>query len=151
MGRFARKFRPTRADRTSGIEHLDWEAGLRHEQHETLDDSLIEKPTGQAIAASEIITLYLWWVDIRPNRPEPGDASGSYKAHEALTRSGYKWFSKPTADEPHLSEWAKDKDDPLYRVWSEKADLSHEIEERYHAEDEEMMKRLVAIRRSMWT
>jgi hypothetical protein len=88
----------------------------------------------------EVMDLYRWWVEERPSRPEPMDASG---------------FS---------AVWAKRKDEErfektengLYRMrFSEEESaasrLSNEIEERYHADDEAMMKRLIAIRRSLWT
>lgn len=140
-----------RTDREAGIEHLDWEISLRYSANETLDESLVGKPTSQAFAAAEIKALYLWWVDERPKRLDPMDESGAFDAHEKLDQSGYQWISNPTAEDPHRSEWANDMDDPLYQDWSAKAQLSHEIEERQHAEDEAMMKRVVAIRRSMWT
>jgi len=139
-----------RPDRTSGIEHLDWEISLVND-HVDKDDPEFGKPTSQAIAAAEVKVLYLWWVDERPKRREPMDESGAFDAYKKLDQSGYQWCSPPTEEDPHRSEWAKDKDDLLYQDWSAKAQLSHEIEERQHAEDEEMMKRLVAVRRSMWT
>lgn len=134
----------------AGLEYLDWEIGLRHAEHQVHDPELVGKPTPQAISAQEVKYLYLWWVNIRPARLEPGDASGAYEAYDKLSGSGYQWWT-PCEDNPHLRRFAKDTDDPLYKDWSAKAMLSGELEERYHDEDEAMMKRLVAVRRSMWT
>jgi hypothetical protein len=138
--------------REVGIEHLDWAASLVYDEDMGMKpgDEKYGEPTPQAEAAKEIKALYLWWVDERPKRKEPGEESGAYAAHEALDASGYQWFT-PDPDNPHLSRWAQDQSSDLYKKWSECAALSHEIEERNHAEDTAMMKRLVDVRRSLWT
>lgn len=79
-------------------------------------------PSPQAEAAMEIEALYLWWKDVRPLRQDPMEESGYWSP---------------------LS--------PDHRGTTEQAILTNEIEERNHAEDNAMLKRLVDIRRSMWT
>jgi hypothetical protein len=135
--------------REDGIAHLDWAASLKIDWLDK-DDPEYGKPSPQAKAAMEIKALYLWWVDGRPSNPTPGELSGSDAAYEELEKSGYHWWT-PCVDRPHLSMFAADTQDPLYKRWSAAAKVANEIEERYHAEDEAMMKRLVAIRRSLWT
>ena len=57
--------------REKGLEHLDWEITLTHD--DGVEDGLTGKPTHQAETAMEVMELYLWWLDIRPNRPDPYD------------------------------------------------------------------------------
>jgi hypothetical protein len=131
-----------------GLADLDWAASQTIDWVDK-DDPDYGKPSPQAESAIEIKALYLWWTRDRPARPEPGVASGSDAAYEELEKSGYKWWTR--CSDTHLMQWAADQGDPLYKKWSAAANLSNEIEERYHAEDEEMMKRLVSIRGSLWT
>lgn len=113
--------------REKGMAHLDWEISLVFDEHMgvPLGDVDYGKPTPQASSAKETKDLYLWWIDERPKRPDPMDASGATEAH------------------------ARMKEDP--EGFHRAAVLSGEIEEQQHSEDEIMMKRLVAVRRSLWT
>lgn len=48
-------------NRRLGLAHLEW------------DISLGEKNPGQSSTANEVRDLYLWYKDIRPNRPDPDE------------------------------------------------------------------------------
>jgi hypothetical protein len=124
-----------------GLEHLDWAASLRCDDS-TDDADMAGKPTPQAEAAMEVKTLYLWWTRYRPGRIDPGVASGSDEACR-------KCF--PPCGNPPSNDWGKRNERPLFLDWTAKCKIHAEIEERYHAEDDAMMKRLVDIRQSLWT
>jgi hypothetical protein len=112
----------------AGLEYLNWAAGLK------MDDTWLEKdhpdwgePTSQATHAQELLSLYKWWTEIYPNRPDPYDASGWTAYCEG----------RAVADIDELGKEA------LNRL--------NELEEQYNKEDEEMLIRLIRIRNGIWT
>ena len=135
----------------AGLAHLEWEMSLIRDdswygENEEAIAEAKEKGeygtlTGQALAAKEQYELYNWWKNIRPNRPDPHDASG-YSVY----------FAKLEAK--HDGDFLAGLDDQDSELAEEgrKCSLScHEIEEAYEKEDEEMLIRLIKIRRSLWT
>lgn len=121
------KFRALRfteyRNREIALQYLQWEMSL------TTWDGVHFTP--QALAAQEIYDLYIWWTDIRPNRPDPYEVSG--------------W-----------NKWAETHSDGL-SVMS----ISHEesallsaisrIKQEYNDEDQQNLIRLVKIRSHLWT
>lgn len=117
----------------AGLDHLRWESTLDH------PDLLPEEQSpGQAVSAREQLVLYKWWREIRPNRPDPYDASGWSAIHDEIEAAGFKMF-----DEDLPSELRKRSKDA--------GDKSSQIEEDYKREDEEMLIRLVKLRDELWT
>ncbi len=107
----------------AGLQYLEWET--------TLTDSSPK----QANAATEIITLYNWWKNIRPNRPDPYDESGLteyYNTHEQIDNS-YTMRTVHFTDE-----------------WTTMSDQCAKIEQQYEQEDTEMMHKLINIRNFLW-
>lgn len=108
----------------AGLDHLRWESDLENE----------DIPTSQAKAAREIMELYDWWVNIRPNRVEPMEASG--------------W-----------SAYCNSKGDNLFDMFDEDDGVDtgpmhikmRELEKQYDDEDTEMLIRLIEIRGHLWT
>jgi hypothetical protein len=99
------------------------------------------KPTGQAIRARELKELYTWWTVTYRNRPDAMDASG-WSAHCDAMRVKY----------PGSMFSSLNSKDPEDRKASDKAHkLLTKIEKAYEKEDEEMMIRLIKVRRSLWT
>lgn len=135
----------------AGLEHLDWASSLTYDDAwygnhaEKIEEAKASveygKPTPQALAAIEIRELYNWWKNIRPNRPDPHDASGYsdyFKKLEAVF--GNDFFASITHQSSELSKEGKD------------CMISfREIEMAYDTEDEQMLIRLVKIRQSLWT
>lgn len=82
--------------------------------------------------ANEVLTLYGWWKEVRPQRKDPYDASGWSAWCEAKDIFG------------KLSDEDEEK---------EKAILSElqEMEQKYEEEDTEMLIRLIKIRGHLWT
>ena len=121
-------------DPEAGLEHLRWEM--------TLDDPSLpahERSTSQAHTAKEVYEIYDWWKNIRPWRPEPHDASGwsDYCDQRRTDGRHVLDFRHETEEDAQLSR------DILA--------LNRTIEEQQEQEDQDMLIRLIKIRRSLWT
>ena len=110
----------------AGVDYLNWAAALVNEDGTS---------TNQAITAKETLALYRWWKDVYPNRSDPYDASGW---SELCHRPGFKMFGAGRSVE----------DD---QEMSKSLDLCNKIEDAYDAEDEQMLVRLIRIRKGLWT
>ena len=109
----------------AGLEHLEWASKLVYTDEQVSPESgLVNKPTGQAVAAQEILELYNWWNNVHATRADP-----------YLT----------------LDNDVDDLNCLLTIKPSEHYEIAREIEDRYEKEDEEMMIRLVKIRKQLWT
>ena len=124
----------------AGLDNLKWQSELVFNSDEGYPegDPHIGQPTPQAKNAQEILALYKWWIEVYPNRPDPHDASGWSEYCDRKRDEGGHFFGE--AKDPELKE--------LGRV---ALDKTHEIEQAYEAEDEEMLIRLIKIRHSLWT
>ena len=125
----------------AGLDYLDWAGGLK------MNENWMDKDapdwggsTPQAIAAQEIKELYLWWTQIRLNRPDPYDVSGctSYCA------------SRRTGD-PDDFMGRDDTSDSDRLETNTALDRLSEIELQYDTEDQDMMIRLIKVRGHLWT
>lgn len=125
----------------AGIDHYEWAASLRfNDEWCNPTDKHYGKPTPQAIAAQEILDLYHWWTEVRPNRPDAYDVSGWTELCESR---------RLTHEEDGIM--FRDRS-PAEKKQTKKAlDLSHKIEAAYDKEDTAMMIRLIKIRDSLWT
>ena len=57
-----------------GMKGLEWQSKLTGKDWDLdEDDSRYNQPAPQALNAREIIELYRWWKEIRPNRKNPWD------------------------------------------------------------------------------
>lgn len=98
----------------AGIEHLKWEMSLE------------EESAVQAGTAKELLYLYDWWKNIRPERPDPWEVSGYNKIDH-------------------------DFDTEITEELSNALKKSDEFERKYHNEDNEMLCSLIKLRGSLWT
>ena len=118
-------------DRQSGLDYLDWEM--------TLDDPKLneyERSDRQAQAAREKLELYIWWTQKRPARIDSMDLSG--------------WSDY--CDTKRVDELFSTPKDELEQDYVDKIlDKTSEIENKYEVEDEEMLIRLIKIRKTLWT
>ncbi len=112
-----------------GLKYLEWETNLG------------EDSPWQAEKAQEIINMYDWWKNIRPNRPDSYDESG-------LTA----YYEEQDADKD-VSAWSLfgKKTDEERDAWKELSDRENEIEKKYEDEDTMMLMKLIEIRRGLWT
>jgi hypothetical protein len=128
----------------AGLDNLKWQSELRH----TVDDGWEEGdpnvglPTPQAERALEILALYKWWTEVYRNRPDPHDASG-WSEYCDRKREEYEGTG--------LGFMAESKNPELRALGDVALKKTHEIEQEYEAEDEQMMIRLIKIRNSLWT
>jgi hypothetical protein len=126
---------------------LEWQRNLRWTADEVAEDSPnLGKPTQQAVTAQEILDLYTWWTETRPARVDPYDASGWTAYCEAKRE-------KAEADGKKHSIWAgfTDKTAAEKKASAKALKLLHKLEAQYETEDEDMMIRLIKIRRGLWT
>jgi len=113
-----------------GIKHLEWAA--------TLDDPKLpphERCDHQAVHARETMALYKWWVEERSARKE---------------------IEYPEYDKQGLGTMGSLDDDfdrgaDDYKVYVSAIDAGSKQKEDWDNEDEEMLIRLMKIRRGLWT
>lgn len=127
----------------AGLDHLDWETTLIKDESWGLEKNNPEygKPTPQAEKAQEVSELYHWWKYVRPNRQDPYDASGwsEYSSKKWEDGDGlWDYMCKEETEEEKLE---------VTRM----LELHNKIEEEYDQEDQDMLIKLIKIRRSLWT
>lgn len=113
----------------AGLDYLDWEITLGDP---TLPED--QRCESQAQAALETKELYNWWKNVRPSRRDPYDESG--------------WTEASKADPINFDDFEFGKTTPEKKLALEKM---RQLELKYEREDEEMLIRLIKIRRSLWT
>ena len=121
----------------AGLDHLEWASKLTSNEFLEEGHPNWNKPTGQALDAIEILALYKWW-KARPARPDPYEASGwsevcNIERKKLGGRSGFGF----SAEQKKASNKA--------------LKLLGKIEAQYEKEDNEMLIRLIKIRKSLWT
>lgn len=125
--------------REAAMDYFEWASKLRHEPDSVSEDqSLVGELTGQAKHAIEIRELYLWWTGVYRNRPDPYEVSGfnDYISKREKENGGDQdryMFSSITEESRAL----------LQKVT--------EIETMYEQEEEEMLIRLMKVRKGLWT
>jgi hypothetical protein len=125
----------------AAMDYLEWASNLRWTDEEVgADDPMCGMSTYQAINARETRELYLWWKNVYPNRPDPHDASG-----------WTEFCGRRTTQEGWLLSWFDDKTPEEAEETKRILDHCKEIEDRYEKEDDEMLIRLIKIRRNLWT
>lgn len=118
----------------AGLDHLDWEISLGNPslpEHERCES--------QAQYAREIKEIYLWWKNIRPNRPDPHDAGGWSALCDRHRENNTFPFVSKNVDVEQQKE--------IRSV----LDQTRKIEQSYEQEDEQMLIRLIKIRTGLWT
>lgn len=133
--------------RELGLEHLNWESKLDDPTSEFYDEHMYGQPIDcsdgvtvvctQAHAARELIAIYTWWKDVRPNRPDAYEVSGWSAWCDEHRKAGNRWGSPKTPEE----------EQKVRNMLKENA----RIEQQYEDEDDLMIARVMKIRRHMWT
>jgi hypothetical protein len=124
-----------------GIKYLDWEISLKK-----------EGGLNQSKNAKTIKELFLWWKYDRPSRIEPMDVKGS------MGMSTNTFYDDIDDDDKNDNDRVssmfaridrrKDKEPELYKSVNKACD---DAEKKYEKEDEQMLIKLVKIRKSLWT
>lgn len=125
----------------AGLDNLDWQRALVYNGDWGTEpgDEKFGKPTPQAIAAQEILDLYTWWTVTRPARKDPYDASG----WSAICERRRQTDPDDIFGEAKTPEEKEQTNNAL--------DALRKMEEQFENEDQEMLIRLVKVRRSLWT
>jgi hypothetical protein len=121
----------------AGLDNLEWQMTLQQDWRSD-DDPERELPSPQAETAREILALYRWWTKVYPSRPDPHDASGWSELCDRRRETGGLFdFEDRTPEEQQEVNHI--------------LDLTRSIEEQQEQEDEEMMIRLIRVRKALWT
>jgi hypothetical protein len=123
----------------AGLDNLEWQRNLRWKEHEVSNPSSIGELTPQAINAQEMLDLYRWWTQERPQRVEPMEASGWSAYCESKRKAGGSVLDILDDDDGNPIDTT-----PMH-------DKIRELEDKYDKEDEDMMIRLIKIRSALWT
>lgn len=124
---FARLVLPPFRSREAGLAALS----ARIDDVKGVDEDETAALLNQAKDYEEVRLLYLWWNDIRPNRPCPYDASG------------WTEYCSKKDDLSFMDDISEEGEIALKRL--------REIEKQYDEEDDLMFEKLVKIRRFLWT
>ena len=117
-----------------GIDHLKWAISLKKDEENGYSKDMEDygEPTPQAESSKEILEIYNWWKNIRPYRADAYKVSKWYE----ICKNKITFYARTTKDQ---------------EVVIESLDKLTSIEEQYDKEDEDMMIRLIKIRKSLWT
>jgi hypothetical protein len=128
----------------AGLDNLDWQRSLTMGEDWGVDKDSSDygKPTHQAIKAQEVLDLYRWWKEVYLHRPDAHDASGW---------SEYCDRKRQEHGDTGLSFMKESKDPELRALGDAALAKTHEIEQAYESEDEDMMIRLIKVRHGLWT
>lgn len=126
------RFRTWRC-KEAGLANLDWQRSIVNNETYGVEpgDEAYGTPTRQAINAQEILDLYTWWTVTRPARPDPYIVSGWTELCSRTPGGGVRAMNH---DESRTA-----------------LDLIDKLEQQYDDEDDQMMTRLIKVRKSLWT
>jgi hypothetical protein len=103
----------------------------------------LDEPVHQAESAREILILYTWWKDVYLTREDEWAETGFRDFWTKMdAKYGDGWLGLGTKGK--LTKQEKAEYDRL-------SDAVHKMEEDRAQEEEDMMVRLVKVRRSLWT
>ena len=126
----------------AAVAHLEWEMTLKYDDEWIKqDDPNYGKPTHQAEAAKEKWALYYWWKYVRPHRVD------------AMEYCGWSEYCEDRRKAVGEDDWIFDEtEQPKDKERSRKIlDAMDRLEKQYDSEDEEMLIRLIKLRKSLWT
>lgn len=91
-------------------------------------------------AAREMRELYYWWKHVRSFRHDPLEDVDAPD-----------WRFEPVEDMPGYSRMIHDENDPKEKPWQEACKKSEEMRQLWDEEDDDMMIRLIKLRKWLWT
>lgn len=118
----------------AGIDNLHWQIGLKVDYVDE-DHADWGKPTPQAERAREILDLYNWWTQIRPQRVD------------SMITSGWSdYCERRRLADPDDWLLSKDQEDTTGML-----EQMNRIDAEFDQEDEDMLIRLIKVRHALWT
>ncbi len=127
---FDKKFRRFRSPE-DGIAYLNWEINQTELVH-------------QAKAAKEVLDLYTWWKETRPNRPDPYVEANYYEVFKGKTLRDHLVEVQRDGETYYTLKRSTKQESQVFKTVTK-------IEAKYDKEDEQMLIRLIKIRRFLWT
>jgi hypothetical protein len=131
----------TYRNREAGLDYLNWAINLRRDENWGLQpgDEGYGEVTDQAKSAAEVLELYTWWTDVFPKRVDPYIASGWSVLCERRRARGGLFLSS-------------DGNTPEEKQETEQClEFLRKIEQDYADEEEQMLLRLIKVRKYLWT
>ena len=125
--------------RQAGLDNLAWQMTCDNRDYTQEDDPNYGQLTQQAHNAAEILALYTWWTEERPQRPDPYEVSGWTAYCER------KWNKGGSV----LDILDDDSNEKVSTTAMHK--IMNDLDDKYEKEDEDMMIRLIKIRSALWT
>lgn len=129
------RWAPWRCQR-AGLDHLHWEMDLTGPGEEN-----------QADSAREIYILYLWWKEIRSKRNISEDAWEQCGLKDFYDRMDAKYGDGRWG----IFSGKKVMTAAEQQEYSDLQEVNQKLEESWRQEDDQMLERLIKIRRSLWT
>lgn len=114
-------------DAENGLKYLEWEM------------SLVDESPLQAERAQQVLSLYRWWTETRPQRNDP------------FIESGLSAFYERQEGEGVMDMLAKTYTEEQHEQLKAMRELDHALERQYDDEDTAMLIQLINIRHSLWT
>lgn len=123
----------------AGIDYYRWSMGLDDENLQAHD-----RNPGQAEYAREVVALYTWWNEVYLKRPDDAyEAVGYYEYVRQLDDKYGREKSNPFNNSNYT---------PAERARRDQlSDEAHKLEEEWYQEENDMLIRLIKIRRNLWT
>lgn len=123
----------------AGIDYYKWSMSLDGE-----DIASHERNPGHAEYAREIMFLYTWWKEVYLKRPDDAyDAVGYYEYVRQLDEK----YGRGVDDIFNTRKYSPSERKERDRL----SDLAHKTEEEWYEEENDMLIRLIKIRRNLWT
>ena len=95
----------------------------------------------------EVLKLYRWWKDTRPNRIDPWEDLAEWRK-----LNDFKLVRFETSEEhPKYKKVVFAENDPLYKDYRRTSEQASKIDDGYDKEDTKMLKKLIDIRHQLWT
>lgn len=131
----------TYRNREAGLDYLNWAINLRRDETWGLQpgDEGYGETTDQAKSAAEILDLYLWWTDVFSKRVDPYIASGWNALCDRRREEGKFSFEMRNNTQEEREET------------TQCLEFLRKIEQEYEDEEEQMLLRLIKIRKYLWT
>lgn len=130
----------------AAIDHLKWEMNLSEADPQ---NPYASSDNHQAIRAREKMALYTWWKTIRPSRGDEWEETGFREFWDKMSE-------KYDEDDNNRTSWlglgSKSKMTAAEkRTYKKLSNAKDELEQQREDEDNEMLIRLVNLRKALWT
>ncbi len=127
----------------AGVDYFNWASKLIYDEDSGVEpeNELYKKSTPQAEAAKEVLILYNWWTNIYPNRPDPHATDIWDKLEEKYNLDTLELIC-------NQHKYLTTEDQELIRSTCLR---NASLEQQNIDEEQDMLRRLIAIRHSLWT